>query len=189
MTAQRLVSLIGFGFAVLLLGCQRPPAETPAPVGITDPMDPAQRDSVISYARRLTYDTTHWAYDANLLDPTDTTKRLTVWPEENIHRTRRSTLEGVGRIQLRIMVDSTRAIPGHWANYLPRGESYVWVDRRGVDAQRRDTARAVIIPVNPADPVRAYRVRLRRERPPNSAMARWTPATCWSCEAGYWCRN
>jgi hypothetical protein len=168
-----------------LVGCRPPtrPQTPPPPAGITDPASPAQRTAVLNYARSLKYDTSHGAYDRNLLDSTGAVG--TVWAEENIHRTPPSTLDS-GRIQLRIVVTSARPLRGRW-DYLPRDTSYVWVDRRGVYARHPDTARAVIIPVDPADSVRILRVVVHREPEWNRAMARWTPGQCWNCQTGSWC--
>jgi hypothetical protein len=195
MTAGRLNLAMALGFAAVSLGCPSPPQGplTPAPpIAITDPADPVQRDSLISYARRLVYDTSYGAFDKNLLTTAGDTG--TIWPEENIHRTPRDTLERGGRIQLRIVVTSAGThsfrdtLPGIWA-YLPRDTSYVWVDRRGRNSVGVDTARAAIIPVNRSDRVRFKEVVVHRERvASNRALVQWTPAKCWSCEGGYWCR-
>jgi len=173
-----------------LVGCGPPlPPQTPAPSpGITDPTDPAQRTAVLQYARSLIYDTTEGAYDRNLLDATGLVG--TIWPEENIHRTPADTLARSGRIQLRMVLTSPApgAFPPPW-DYLPRDTSYVWVDRRVVAPGGQVTARAVFIPVNPADSVRIRSIVVHREPRSNRASARWTPPMCWSCDMGYWCRE
>jgi hypothetical protein len=189
-------------------------AHTPAPAStITDPTDPAQRSAVLAYARSLTFaydkgDASdqrqmatagsgtlrkdpygpngeyHGQFDQNLLDTFGDSG--IVAPQVDIHRSQPNDLRE-GRIQLRIDI-----IPGpgrtakdvrEAVGFYP-GTSYVWVDRLG---PRGDTARAVIVPADTTIPAYVQPVHVYRTPLWNLAVARWTPATCWSCESGGWC--
>lgn len=175
---------------------------TAPPKGITDPTDSAQRKAVLAYARSLTfaYDKRgassrssdpygpngeyHGQFDLNLLDTFGDSG--IVAPEVNIHRSSPGDLRE-GRVQLRIEI-----IPasGRSANDVYKsvgfypGTSYVWVDRLG---PANDTARAVIVPEDLTMPIVVRKVDVYRTPQWNLAVARWTPATCWSCESQGWC--
>jgi hypothetical protein len=193
-----------------ILGTKHTPPPT---VPITDPTDPAQRSAVLAYARSLTfaYDKRdspvartfhsgsldsgkadpygpngeyHGQFDQNLLDTFGDSG--TVAPELNIHRSSANDLRE-GRVQLRIDIvpGPGRAAKDVFAavGFYP-GTSYLWVDRLG---PKGDTARAVVVPADTTLPIIVREIRVYRTPHWNLAVARWTPATCWSCASEGWC--
>lgn len=187
------------GFAWGFLGSRTPaPPET-----ITNPLDPAQRDAVLSYARGLTYADTvcdaftqhdprggyHGQCDRNLVDTVGTV--AIVSPEVNIHRSRAGDLRR-GRVQLRIDIRVTRPdLDPQWIYKtlgVPPGVSYVWVDSLSTTAGG-GTARAVVVPEDARFPAFEKTVRLYPGPRWNLAVARWTPGQCWSCKIAQWCSS
>ena len=104
---------------------------TPGPPGtVTNPVSPAQRDSVLACARRLRYDSmTHGAADRQRLTYFDSTTGYhvgplaTIFPEQGAIRNGHADLSGKGRIIGRIESDSAYAKLG-----LSKGVNYIWVD-------------------------------------------------------------
>ncbi len=202
------VSLVAVGssnYAVMdRLGFVGPRTPEP-PSTITDPADPAHRDSVMTYAGRLVFnDTTiHGATDKQFLDtlgvdpgtgntvPMPGGPLATIAPEENTHRNKRSDLEGIGRIMLKIVIEDARGYPPLG---LPAGTSYVWVGSL-LPGEDSASATGYVVPANRSIPVRQMPrpIVYKRNRKPNgeeygwnNAIARWTftpydAATWWPC--------
>lgn len=179
---------------------------TPAPSAfLTNPRDPAQRDSALAYGSRLIFAEDgshryHGNFDRNLLDTLGTVG--TVAPEVGMHRMRPADLQR-GRIQLRVRIAPR---PGYLAGYapgtygrlppdstyrFPPGESYVWVDSlRLYSPYRADTAgtaKIVVIPVDRSFAVDTATVLVFRRDVANQAISRWSPAACWDCMRSSWC--
>jgi hypothetical protein len=187
------------GFVFGLLG-----GGTPAPIAaITNPLDPAQRSAVLSYARSLEFADTlctsttqhapesyHGQCDRNLVDTLGTV--AIVSPEVHAHRTGAAALRR-GRIQLRVEIQVSRLDVSPQQVYdeigLYPGVSYLWVDSLAVRPGDSTTARAVIVPADGRFPISVRTIRVYPGETWNLAVARWTPGQCWSCMKGQWCSS
>ncbi len=156
------------------------------PSFITDVTAPSQFDSVLAYARGLSYDsTTHNAPDSTLIvDTVGGGLHITkAWISPAVganfmsYCDLSSTGPGRGRVVARIRVDTTYGSRGYPELHLPAGVSYVWID----SLELRDTTgtfRAFVIPATRGGSV----IRLpdkdshyysSRRAFSNFAMARW----------------
>jgi hypothetical protein len=158
------------------------------------------RDSILAYARSLTYADSatpayHGQWDLNLLDTLGTMGL--VEPEVHIHNTPLSDLawenDSGGRVQLRITIAPSANHPNAVVElyssgspdtvHLYPGTTYVWVDSMVFDGNS-GTARAVYVPVDTARPIERRLLHMLRsggdrpgDQPPWSrAVARWTPS-------------
>jgi hypothetical protein len=201
--------------AVGAVGKSAPPPEnryaqqdttTPAPpesvlAQMRVPVGQIRRGGVLAYARGLVFadsmdnhrppDRFHGQWDLNLLDTLGTMGL--VEPEMNIHRDRANTLgwDG-GRVQLRITIKPSPQHPGTVVEQdgvmLYPGITYVWVDSMTILGDS-GVARALYIPEDSTKPIQHRVLQVLATGPPpwNHAVARWTPAQCWTCEKFGWC--
>ena len=134
----------------------------------------------------------HGQWDKDLVDTLGDVVILE--PEVNIHRSRASDLR-CGRIQMRMRLrvgqKGREPMQIYESLRVPPGVSYLWVDSLQLTNSDSGTARGVIFPVDPGLPARIEKVRVYRNGSTiwNRAVARWTPAKCWSCPASYWCSD
>jgi hypothetical protein len=179
-TALRFVQL-AVGLAVVACGRTLTPLGTPAPMGVTNAADTAQRRAVLAYARTLTFDTvTHGASDKQpltLVDSSAVPRKDTIaavgeiWPERNTHRNSETDLKGVGRIVARIYSSAPYSRLG-----LRAGTSYFWVDSLVMVTRDSGNGRALFIPADSTQPITVRRMIFttdRRGAPERQAMARW----------------
>lgn len=160
-----------------------------------------RRGGVIAYAANLDYadsarnhrppDRYHGQWDLNLLDTLGTVGL--VQPEINIHRSSARDLEWAsGRVQLRITIVPSARHPGTVVDLegtrLFPGTTYVWVDSLAIVGDS-GTARALYIPLDSTRPIQRRLLQVVGTEPPpwNHAVARWTPAQCWTCVKFEWC--
>ena len=198
------IALCVGGFALGSFGCAQPHTPPPppavAPLGL--PIADSARSAVVRYGRSLFYADTvcdgvtqhsrgnpyHGQCDRRLVDTLGTEAIVT--PEVNIHESSAADLR-VGRIQMRIEILVHRSGRDARAVYdelgVPPGVSYVWVDSLMFAGSDSAVARAVVFPVDSTLPVRARWVKVYRTKYWNQAVARWTPAQCWTCVKGSWC--
>lgn len=177
------------------------PHTPPPPPSVTNPLDAAQRGAILAYAGSLefadpSHDSTeeyHGQWDRSLVDTQGDT--AIVEPEVNIHRTDDAELRR-GRIQMKIVILVGQ--PGRTPQQIydslgvPPGVSYVWVDGLDMRSPTSGIARAVVIPADTSLKPVARQVYVYRNPHVvwNRAVARWTPAQCWSCnKPGGWCEG
>jgi len=162
----------------------------------------ANRVAVIAYAESLTYadsasshhppDRYHGQWDKNLLDTLGNIGL--VQPEENIHRNGTGDLAwGSGVVELKITIvpspaRAPAAVSYGGVSFAP-GITYVWVDSLVMATRDSGTARALYIPASASYPVQRRVIKvLRGEYAWNRAVARWSPAQCFSCVKYDWCQ-
>lgn len=134
---------------------QQPPYHTPAPPNnVNNPASPAQRESVLAYARRLDYDSLiHGAADRQRLTYFDraTGYRVgplaTIYPERGANQNVGGDLGGRGRIIGRIESDSPYAKLG-----LAKGVNYIWVDSLMIYGDT-GIGRAIVVSESDTQPV------------------------------------
>jgi hypothetical protein len=170
-----------FGFHWRFIG-----SPTPAPSAfITDVTAAGQFDSVLAYARGLSYDSvTHSVADSTIIVDSGGVFLTKAWiaPAVGANFVSHGDLYGIGarhgRVVARIRVDTSYGNRGYPALRLPSGVSYVWVD----SLEQRDTTgvfRAFIIPDRPGAavvrfPVSQYSHYYRsRHSLANFPIARW----------------
>jgi len=184
----------------------------PFPIGDPSQVDGPQRARLLAHAESLTFDTvTHRAWDERILIDKDSSgsnvigPRAKISPEQAAYLNSQADLRQRGRIVARVWVDPAYRAPrrgdttGYGPLKLPPGVSYVWIDSLRVTGKGMGRARALIIPADPREPIRAdsvrYTFRRRVWETYSRALWRWSFAidpecfnvTCpWGCCENCW---
>ncbi len=198
MTGTSARRAVGGAMLILVSGCRGAPEERPATPGaggagaatqaplFAQGVEAVPRESVIAYGRRLTFDTSHAASDAQHLVTRRAGQLLIgpyarIAPEAGSHRLTRANLAS-GRVIARIDSDGPYPERG-----IPQGVSYLWVDS-GAGGWR-----SIVVPEAVDQPMAEKPLLLVRHNrsqpiPAEPAQARWT----WSAEGQrmgecFWC--